>query len=53
MQIASKLAGFSLGEADLLRRAVSKNRDILDRNVSISSKDVCKMVMMRRLLKNL
>ncbi|MGR5875319.1 hypothetical protein ACT7DH_23625 [Bacillus pacificus] len=24
MQIASKLAGFSLGEADLLRRAVSK-----------------------------
>ncbi|MBD2813150.1 hypothetical protein ID853_20360, partial [Xenorhabdus sp. Vera] len=31
MQIASKLAGFSLGEADLLRRAVSKkNRDILD-----------------------
>ncbi|MBA9025877.1 DNA polymerase III subunit alpha [Peribacillus huizhouensis] len=31
MQIASKLAGFSLGEADLLRRAVSKkNKDILD-----------------------
>ncbi|MGK0537090.1 hypothetical protein, partial [Bacillus sp. 'calajunan'] len=31
MQLASKLAGFSLGEADLLRRAVSKkNRDILD-----------------------
>jgi DNA polymerase-3 subunit alpha len=31
MQIASKMAGFSLGEADLLRRAVSKkNRDILD-----------------------
>lgn len=31
MQIASRLAGFSLGEADLLRRAVSKkNRDILD-----------------------
>ena len=32
MQIASKMAGFSLGEADLLRRAVSKkNREILDR----------------------
>ncbi|MFK2824648.1 DNA polymerase III subunit alpha [Bacillus sp. B190/17] len=31
MQIASKLAGFSLGEADLLRRAVSKkNKDVLD-----------------------
>ncbi|MFD3445329.1 DNA polymerase III subunit alpha [Microbacteriaceae bacterium 4G12] len=31
MQIASQMAGFSLGEADLLRRAVSKkNRDILD-----------------------
>lgn len=31
MQIASRLAGFSLGEADLLRRAVSKkNREILD-----------------------
>ncbi|WP_369902309.1 DNA polymerase III subunit alpha [Bacillus manliponensis] len=31
MQIASNLASFSLGEADLLRRAVSKkNRDILD-----------------------
>jgi len=31
MQIASKLAGFSLGEADLLRRAVSKKKkDILD-----------------------
>ncbi|SDY57847.1 DNA polymerase III subunit alpha [Bacillus sp. 166amftsu] len=31
MQIASQLAGFSLGEADLLRRAVSKkNREILD-----------------------
>ncbi|EMA6342674.1 DNA polymerase III subunit alpha [Bacillus cytotoxicus] len=31
MQIASKLAGFSLGEADLLRRAVSKkSRDILE-----------------------
>ncbi|MFX3623930.1 MAG: DNA polymerase III subunit alpha [Ectobacillus sp.] len=31
MQIASTMAGFSLGEADLLRRAVSKkNRDILD-----------------------
>ncbi|MCP8967438.1 DNA polymerase III subunit alpha [Ectobacillus ponti] len=32
MQIASRLAGFSLGEADLLRRAISKkNRDVLDR----------------------
>jgi len=32
MQIASKMAGFSLGEADLLRRAVSKKkRDVLDR----------------------
>ncbi|MEF2243421.1 DNA polymerase III subunit alpha [Paenibacillus sp. IITD108] len=31
MQIASTMAGFSLGEADLLRRAVSKkNREILD-----------------------
>ena len=27
MQIASKMAGFSLGEADLLRRAVSKKND--------------------------
>ena len=32
MQIASKMAGFSLGEADLLRRAVSKkNREVLDK----------------------
>lgn len=32
MQIASKMAGFTLGEADLLRRAVSKkNREILDK----------------------
>lgn len=32
MQIASKLAGFTLGEADLLRRAVSKKkREVLDR----------------------
>ncbi|MBS4208781.1 DNA polymerase III subunit alpha [Bacillus sp. FJAT-50079] len=32
MQIASVMAGFSLGEADLLRRAVSKKkRDVLDR----------------------
>lgn len=32
MQIASTFAGFSLGEADLLRRAVSKKqKDILDR----------------------
>ncbi|MEK5173128.1 DNA polymerase III subunit alpha [Heyndrickxia sp. FSL W8-0496] len=32
MQIASKMARFSLGEADLLRRAVSKKkRDVLDR----------------------
>ncbi|MGM0843965.1 MAG: DNA polymerase III subunit alpha [Bacillota bacterium] len=31
MKIASKMAGFSLGEADLLRRAVSKKkRDVLD-----------------------
>ncbi|WP_062104293.1 DNA polymerase III subunit alpha [Bacillus niameyensis] len=31
IQIASKMAGFSLGEADLLRRAVSKKkRDVLD-----------------------
>lgn len=31
MQLASKMAGFSLGEADLLRRAVSKKkREILD-----------------------
>lgn len=31
MQIASAMAGFSLGEADLLRRAVSKkNREVLD-----------------------
>jgi DNA polymerase-3 subunit alpha len=32
MQIASRMAGFSLGEADLLRRAVSKkNREVLDK----------------------
>jgi DNA polymerase-3 subunit alpha len=32
MQIASKMAGFSLGEADLLRRAVSKKKkSILDK----------------------
>ncbi len=32
MQIASKMAGFSLGEADLLRRAVSKKKkDVLDK----------------------
>lgn len=32
MQIASRMAGFSLGEADLLRRAVSKKkREVLDR----------------------
>ncbi|MDQ0337862.1 DNA polymerase-3 subunit alpha [Caldalkalibacillus uzonensis] len=32
MQIASKMAGFSLGEADLLRRAVGKKkRDILEK----------------------
>ncbi|WP_071460364.1 DNA polymerase III subunit alpha [Bacillus massilinigeriensis] len=32
MRIASKMAGFSLGEADLLRRAVSKKkREVLDR----------------------
>lgn len=32
IQIAAKLAGFSLGEADLLRRAVSKKqKDVLDR----------------------
>ncbi|MCQ6266560.1 DNA polymerase III subunit alpha [Fictibacillus sp. WQ 8-8] len=32
MKIASEMAGFSLGEADLLRRAVSKKkRDVLDR----------------------
>jgi DNA polymerase-3 subunit alpha len=31
MQIASKMAGFSLGEADVLRRAVSKKkREVLD-----------------------
>src|SRR5690606_30692315 len=31
MQIASAMAGFSLGEADLLRRAVSKKkREVLD-----------------------
>ncbi|WP_234404972.1 DNA polymerase III subunit alpha, partial [Paenibacillus bouchesdurhonensis] len=31
MQIAAKMAGFSLGEADLLRRAVSKKkREVLD-----------------------
>lgn len=31
MQISSKLAGFTLGQADLLRRAVSKKkRDVLD-----------------------
>lgn len=31
MQIAAKMAGFSLGEADLLRRAVGKkNKEILD-----------------------
>ncbi|MEH7074766.1 DNA polymerase III subunit alpha [Neobacillus drentensis] len=31
MQIASKMAGFSLGEADLLRRAVGKKKkDVLD-----------------------
>ncbi|WP_102345301.1 DNA polymerase III subunit alpha [Bacillus sp. Marseille-P3661] len=32
MKIASKMAGFSLGEADLLRRAVSKKkRDVLEK----------------------
>ncbi|MDR7077812.1 DNA polymerase-3 subunit alpha [Neobacillus niacini] len=32
MQIASQMAGFSLGEADLLRRAVGKKqKDVLDR----------------------
>lgn len=32
MQIASKMAGFTLGEADILRRAVSKKqKEILDR----------------------
>src|SRR5690606_12059177 len=32
MQIAAKMAGFSLGEADLLRRAVAKKkREILDK----------------------
>lgn len=32
MQIASQMAGFSLGEADLLRRAVSKKkREVLDK----------------------
>lgn len=32
MQIAAKMAGFSLGEADLLRRAVSKKqKEVLDR----------------------
>lgn len=32
MQIASKMAGFSLGEADILRRAVSKKKkEVLDR----------------------
>src|SRR5690606_38597582 len=31
-QIASRMAGFSLGDADLLRRAVSKkSREVLDR----------------------
>ncbi|SES93300.1 DNA polymerase III subunit alpha [Paenibacillus sp. NFR01] len=35
MQIASKMAGFSLGEADLLRRAVSKKkRETLDQERS-------------------
>ncbi|KXZ13752.1 DNA polymerase III subunit alpha [Bacillus nakamurai] len=35
MMIASRMAGFSLGEADLLRRAVSKKqKDILDRERS-------------------
>lgn len=35
MQIASRMAGFSLGEADLLRRAVSKKkREVLDRERS-------------------
>lgn len=33
MQIASKMAGFSLGQADILRRAVSKKKkDLLDKN---------------------
>lgn len=33
MQIASKMAGFSLGQADLLRRAVSKKKkELLDKN---------------------
>lgn len=30
MQVASKMAGFSLGQADILRRAISKRKDILD-----------------------
>ena len=33
MQIASKMAGFRLGQADILRRAISKkNKDVLDKN---------------------
>jgi DNA polymerase III subunit alpha len=35
IQIASKMAGFTLGEADLLRRAVSKkNKEVLDKERS-------------------
>lgn len=35
MQIAHRMAGFSLGQADLLRRAVSKkNRDVLEKERS-------------------
>ncbi|MCG6528081.1 DNA polymerase III subunit alpha, partial [Vibrio parahaemolyticus] len=31
MQVASKMAGFSLGQADILRRAISKKKkDVLD-----------------------
>ncbi len=36
MQIASKMAGFTLGEADLLRRAVvKKKKEVLDKKETI------------------
>ncbi|HLU22523.1 MAG TPA: DNA polymerase III subunit alpha [Bacillaceae bacterium] len=42
MQIASKMAGFSLGEADLLRRAVSKKKkEVLDKERNHFVKGAC------------
>ena len=53
MQIASSMAGFSLGEADLLRRAVSKKkREVLMKNgrISLSGSLVKALTRMRRIM---